>query len=204
MKLGILCGLAFGFAVACNVHHKSEDYACTKNTDCDTGRICNDGFCIVTGSIDASHIDAPKPGPDASTCPPGCTSCNVSQKTCTINCLGGNCNGPVTCPKGYRCDIMCNTDNSCRNGINCLEATGCTVSCSGKQSCQNVACGPGRCNISCSGMASCKGVFCNNSCACDVMCTGTQSCGDTVVCSQLACDSGSGCSSSLAVCHSCM
>jgi hypothetical protein len=204
MKLGILCGLAFGLAVACSVHHKSEDYACTKNTDCDTGRICNDGFCIVSGSIDAAHTDGPKGDAAGPQCPQGCTSCNLTQKTCTINCMTGNCNGAVSCPPGYHCDIQCNTDNSCRNGVNCALAASCTVDCTGKSSCQGVQCGAGPCDIGCIGVQSCRGVHCNNSCKCDVSCTGNSSCASEIFCTSAACDSGSGCTSSTLVCHSCM
>jgi hypothetical protein len=211
MKLAVLTtGLAILLALvvstpACDVHHKSGDYACTKNTDCESGRVCNDGFCIVTGSVDAARGDGPRGDAMGSNgCPAGCTTCNVSQKTCTINCMAGaNCATTVSCPAGYKCDILCNTDNSCRNGVNCQLGQSCTVECSGKQSCQGIQCGPGPCDVACMGVASCKGVACSNSCACDVTCTGNQSCGDAVSCTSPACDTGSGCTSDPLFCHSC-
>ncbi len=210
MKL-VIAGTIVALAVAlaaittsCSIQHRSDQYACTTTTDCQDGRICDNGYCVVAGSIDAARpSDAPKPGGDASNCPPGCSTCNVQLKTCTINCQLTSCTNTVTCPAGYKCDIMCNTDNSCRNGINCQQAASCTIACGGKESCQNVQCGPGPCAVSCTGGASCRGVDCNNSCACDVVCTGLQSCGDAIQCTSLACRSGSGCSSAAAFCHSC-
>lgn len=192
-------------ATSCSINHRSDQYACTSTADCDNGRVCDNGFCIVAGSIDAPRMDAPKPGGDANNCPPGCSSCNVTQKTCTINCQLTSCSNTVTCPAGYKCDILCNTDNACRNGINCQLSTSCSVECSGKQSCQNVQCGPGPCDVACSGPASCRGVSCNNSCACDVTCTGNQSCEDTIQCTSIACRStnGLGCTSVPTFCHSC-
>jgi hypothetical protein len=211
MKLAVLTiGLATLLAIAvstpaCDVHHKSGDYACAKNIDCESGRICNDGFCIVTGSIDAAVSDGPRGDATGSNgCPPGCTTCNVSQKTCTINCMAGaNCTNTVACPAGYKCDILCNTDNSCRNGVNCQPGQSCSIECTGKQSCQGVECGSGPCDVTCTGIASCKGVSCNSSCACDVSCTGMQSCGDAVSCTSPACDTGLGCTSTPLFCHSC-
>jgi hypothetical protein len=211
MKLAVLTtGIAILLALAvstpaCDVHHKSGDYACTKNIDCDSGRTCNDGFCVVTGTVDAPRGDGPRgDAMGSASCPAGCTTCNLTQKTCTINCMAGaNCTNTVTCPAGYKCEILCNTDNSCRNGVNCQLGQACNVECTGKQSCQGVQCGAGPCDVACMGVASCKGVSCNASCACDVTCTGNQSCGDAVSCSSPACDTGSGCTSGPLFCHSC-
>lgn len=201
MKLAILAVLAF--LAACNVNHKSEQYTCTKNLDCDPGRVCNEGFCVQTGTIvDAARGDASK-GDAGAGCPAGCTTCNVQQKTCTINCMTANCTNTVSCPAGYKCDILCNTESSCRNGINCQQSASCSVECSGKQACANVTCGAGPCDVACSGPQSCKGVSCGSSCACDVVCTGNQSCGDEIQCSSVACRTGAGCTSEPFVCHSC-
>lgn len=192
--------------VACQVNHKSENFSCDEATPCEAGRICDNGFCVLAGSI-----DAPKPPGDARTdaptagCPAGCTTCSVQQKTCTINCQFGGCNNTVTCPAGYKCDILCNTDNSCRNGVNCQLGTSCNVECSAKASCQNVQCGTGPCDVSCSGAQSCRGVNCGNSCACDVTCTGSQAC-EGIQCTSLACRNTTslGCTSVPSLCHSCM
>lgn len=204
MKLAI--ALLIALASGCSIRHASESFACNDSTPCEQGRICDNGFCVLAGSI-----DAPKPPGDARTpdggnqgCPPGCTTCSVQQKTCTINCQMGGCTNTVTCPAGYQCDILCNTDNSCRNGVNCQQGTSCTVECSGKSSCQNVQCGTGPCDVECSGVQSCRGVSCSNSCACDVACTGNQAC-EGIQCTSLACRSttGRGCTSEPAFCDSC-
>ncbi|HEY5922609.1 MAG TPA: hypothetical protein VIV11_13100 [Kofleriaceae bacterium] len=189
---------------SCSIRHRSDQYACTVNTDCDGGRICDNGYCIVPGSIDAPKPTDARPPGDANNCPDQCTTCNVALKTCSINCQQANCNNAVTCPPGYKCDIMCNTDNACRNGINCQMAASCNIDCTGKQSCENVQCGSGPCDVGCIGPASCRNVRCNNSCACDVVCTGNQSCAEGIVCSSLACRSGSGCTSVPAFCHACL
>src|SRR5262249_16555287 len=145
------------------------------------------GFCIMSGSIDApGTIDAPKAGSDGGSCPSPCTSCNLAQKTCAIDCSLTSCTGLVTCPTGYKCDVQCKTDNSCRNGVNCSPSTACTVECSGSGSCRNVMCGAGPCDVQCSGQNSCRGVTCGNSCACDVTCTATGAC-ESVTCTSAAC-----------------
>ena len=197
--LGLLVLLA-----ACSVQHRSEEYACTKQSDCNSGRTCVGGFCVLDGTIDAK-IDSPGMGSgDAGNgCPAGCSACNPQQHTCTIDCRSSNCNGAVTCPTGYHCDIQCDTDNSCRNGVMCQGGLSCNITCSGNSSCRNVACGLGPCDVNCSGPSSCRGVACNSSCACDVTCTGSQSCSDTIQCTSLACKVGLGCTSVPTTCHSC-
>ena len=192
---------------ACSINHKSDGYACTKNTDCDSGRVCSsDGFCVVAGSqVDASRNDAPKSGDAGGQCPTGCSSCNVSQHSCTIDCQQTSCINTVTCPTGYHCDIHCNSDNACRNGINCMMGASCNIECASKSSCENVQCGAGPCSVNCSGTSSCKNVACGTSCACDVLCTGLQSCSAGIQCSSFACrgTNGIGCTSVPALCHSC-
>ena len=204
MKLAILVALVM--LGGCQIRHASDQYACGEGNSCEPGRVCDNGYCIVVGTI-----DAPKPMGDAGRtdggnnmgCPPGCTSCSTAQKTCTINCQFGGCDQAITCPTGYKCDILCNTDNSCKNGVNCATAASCNIECSGKSSCQNVDCGPGPCDVGCSGVQSCRDVACNNSCSCDVTCPGNDAC-DDVVCSSLACrTTAGGCTSVPQLCHSC-
>jgi hypothetical protein len=205
MKPAIVVALAL--AAGCSISHRTQDYACTTNMDCKDGRVCNQGFCIVPGSI-----DAPKPPGDAhpdtpgNNCPAECTSCNVSQKTCTIDCSQTSvvdCNNKVACPAGYHCDILCNRDGMCRNGVDCTGGASCAVMCSSGNTCQGVECGPGPCDVTCSGTSSCEGVSCNNSCACDINCTGSQSC-RSIFCTSPLCSSGFGCTSVPVGCHSCM
>ena len=194
---------------ACSVHHASDSFACTSSTECSSDRTCSEGFCVVKGTV---GIDAPvghpdAPGADASnSCPAGCTSCNVGQKTCTIDCTLTSCANLVTCPAGYHCDIQCKGDGACRNGVNCTAAASCNVQCPGTNSCRAVQCGPGPCDVNCTGLGSCRGVACGTSCACDVTCTGSQSClNPPPVCTSTACfGSQGGCTSVPLVCHSCM
>jgi hypothetical protein len=202
VKLAITLLIAIA---GCSVHHASDSFKCETTANCEQGRICDNGFCVLAGSIDAPKpIDARMGDGGNNGCPPGCTTCSVQQKTCTINCLmGANCNNTVTCPAGYKCEILCNSDNSCRNGVNCQLGASCSVECSGKSSCQGVSCGAGPCDVACSGTQSCRGVACGNSCACDVTCTGNQAC-EGIVCTSLACRTTTkGCTSEPALCHSC-
>ena len=39
-----LAGLALA---ACSISHRSEDFACAKQSDCSAGRTCTDGFCVA-------------------------------------------------------------------------------------------------------------------------------------------------------------
>jgi hypothetical protein len=205
----VLVGLGLLFAVSgCSINHKSDAYACTKQSECSNGRTCSpEGFCVVSGSgIDAPRLDAPK-GDGGGNCPAGCTSCNVSQKTCTIDCSLTSCAAQINCPAGYHCDVQCKGDNTCRGGVSCVGALSCTVECTGQTSCRNVQCGNGPCDVMCSGQNSCRDVFCNASCACDVTCTGQQACtAGTLMCTSTACRQtiGLGCTSVPALCHSCM
>jgi hypothetical protein len=208
MKLGSAIGLATSLAIviatSCNVNHKSDEFACTTTLDCGPGRICSsDGFCVLGTAIDAAKGDAPR-ADAAPMCPPGCTSCNVTEKTCTIDCTKTDCTTTLVCPAGYKCDILCNVQSSCRSGINCRSAAGCNIECSGGQSCRNISCGLGPCDVSCSGPSSCRNVACGSSCACDVTCTGNQSCPDNIFCKSFTCDTGSGCTSMKTGCNTCL
>jgi hypothetical protein len=202
MKLVLLVALL----ASCSIDHRSDQYACKVSSECGDGRVCDNGFCIVAGSIDAPRGDAPRPGGDGGgNCPAPCTSCNVQTKTCNVNCQLTNCTNAITCPAGYKCDIDCNTDNACRNGVSCQTAAACAIECSAKSSCEDVQCGPGPCQVACSGPSSCRDISCGNSCACDVTCTGNQSCQSGIQCTSFACRSmtGLGCTSVPAFCHSC-
>jgi hypothetical protein len=206
MRAIVLTALALALVSACSIDHKSGAYACSGQSSCSNhpGTQCINGFCVAPGAIDSPIVakDSPK-GDAASQCPAPCTSCNVAMKTCTVDCSIANCTNQVTCPSGYKCDVQCKTDGACKNGVNCQLASACTVECSGGNSCKNVQCGLGPCDVMCSGVSSCRGVSCGNSCACDVLCTGSLSCGTTVQCTSPACQSGNGCTSVPAFCHSC-
>ncbi len=225
MKLALtgvaLLVLVFGITTSCSITKKSGEYACTTSADCNSGRECSEGFCVLKGTaIDASTqlpIDAPKHNIDGGTngCPSACTSCTGSGtlKTCTIDCAtSGTCDQKVTCPAGYICDVKCNADGACTRGVACPATGACNVTCSANNACTGgnggVTCGAGKCDVQCSGQGSCKGVTCGSSCACDVICTGQNSCGfQNVTCTSNACRSGTGgaCSSTAnpSVCDSC-
>lgn len=205
MKLAFAWGLLVAIAaVNCSVSHRSGDYACTKQTDCASPRVCTDGYCVVPGDVpidapmtepkDGTVVitpDAPKPPPDSNTmsvCPAACTECDITAKTCKIDCGSGNCGGAVQCPVGYDCTINCSAPNSCRNGVFCTGDSACTILCNGSGTCRNVACGNGPCDIECTGQGSCRGITCGQSCACDV------SCGDGSTCQQITCSNGPLCS----------
>lgn len=209
--LAIQVGIVFALASSCSITHKSGDFACTKTSDCNSGRDCVDGFCVVSGTeIDSpaasdGHGSGSGSGSGSNGCPAQCTSCNVGAKTCVIDCMDTDCSNAIACPAGYSCDVKCDTDNSCRNGVQCAGTTSCTVECSGKNACQNVQCGTGKCDVECSGTQSCKNVTCGSSCACDVKCTGTSAClAGGITCTAPACRIGVGCSSLPTTCHSCM
>jgi hypothetical protein len=200
-----LLGLVLIFA-SCSTHHASDQFSCTTSSDCASDRTCDNGFCVIKGTIDAPMqiVDAPR-GDAANTCPAGCTSCNVTQKTCTIDCALTSCVQQIKCPTGYHCDIQCKGDGACRNGVDCQSAASCNVQCPGTSSCQDVQCGAGPCDVNCTGVSSCRTVTCGSSCACDVTCTGSMSCRNAApVCTSPACMMGLGCTSVPLVCHSCM
>jgi len=155
---------------ACIPTSKSEEFTCTSQADCRDGRMCSEGYCV----FGTSPMDAPNG------CPPGCDDCNVSLKTCSIECRTPGACTQVECPAGYECDIVCES-NACPV-INCTGAAGCTIDCQGDESCPAIACGAGYCDIECDDDA-CGQISCGASCACDVNCQavgggrcGTQAC----------------------------
>ena len=212
--------LVLSLAAACSVSHRSGEFACTQTSQCDTGRICEGGFCVAATSGPDGSIATDGGGsgsgsgmhPDAgSTCPSICNTCDLTAKTCDITCAGGECNGKVTCPTGYSCTIACNALGSCEEGIDCTESTGCTIMCGARKSCAMVECGQGPCEVTCQGMNSCEQVDCSNSCKCDVNCTGQDVCqgmtaGGGIMCPKdgLCTGANGGCSSTQdPICDSC-
>lgn len=169
-------------AGSCSVNHRSGDFACQTSAECSTGRTCVAGFCVETsdaGTVDAAPIvDASIPSvPDALECPAQCTSCDLNQRACTIDCAVNpdECTRQVACPAGWSCDVQCSEPSSCRRGVECGDSTSCNVSCTGRQSCQDITCGAGDCQIVCSGRTSCSGVTCTTG-ACKLDCSGIDSC----------------------------
>ncbi len=214
MKLVIILAVqvAIVFA-ACSITHRTGDFACSSSSDCNSGRSCVDGYCIISGTEpDArttnpdGRTTGPIDAPSSNNCPAACTSCDQNSKSCTIDCnAGADCSSQVACPAGWTCDVKCDTDNACRKGVECGAATSCKVECSGRGSCEDIDCGTNRCDVECTGTGSCRAnIECGDSCGCDVRCTGAQSCADGAVdCTAVACNFNKGCSSLSLVCHSC-
>jgi hypothetical protein len=196
-------------ANSCAINRKSSQYECSTTADCDPGRVCRDGLCVVSGS---GGPDAP-PGPndggspdgeDPRACPDQCTEC-ADGKVCTIDCAAGaNCEGEIACPPGWNCRVRCNEPNACRNGVDCSGSASCDVQCTAPGTCRDVACGPGRCNVNCAGQSSCRDIDCGDSCACEVKCQfGTGAC-TGITCSALQCGTGfGGCTTQFPSCNTC-
>ena len=181
-------------AASCSINHRSTQFECDVQQDCDPGRTCSDGLCVTPGGDGGLKDGAIDGGP---ACPPQCTSCGPN-KLCIIDCAAGaNCGSQVTCPTGFNCDIRCTGDNNCSNGINCTTAASCTLQCTGRGSCRTISCGAGACNVNCAGQNSCGTVTCGLSCACDVKCPFANGACTNVLCNLVQCDTGRGCSSTL-------
>jgi hypothetical protein len=216
MKLVVAWLAALAIAVisatSCSINHRSGDYECTLQTDCEAGRLCIGNYCVLPGGgpIDAPKGDGPRTdgspidGPPAN-CPAQCTSCDNPSKTCVIDCNLTNCTGnaAIVCPTGWGCKIGCTTNNSCVNGVNCNGAKSCEITCTGQGSCRNIECGTGDCDVKCQAQNSCRGIDCGDSCACDVSCAFNASC-EFLTCSDPTCDPlGRGCSSNGLNCDTC-
>src|SRR3954466_3416062 len=121
MKLAIawFTVLALCVVVSCSVSHRSGDYTCTRQSDCATPRLCEQGFCVVPDGV---PIDGPPGGKDGKhdVCPNICSSGDLIAGTCMIDGgAGANCSSAVVCPPGFDCTIDCGTNGACRNGVDC-------------------------------------------------------------------------------------
>jgi hypothetical protein len=200
-----LASLAAAIAAAsCSINHRSDRYECEQTSECDPGLVCSEKLCVPSGGLDAGGKDGGSP--DANTCPAACTRC-MPGNICVIDCAaaGANCGSQVVCPTGFNCDIRCSLQNSCRSGVICTNAASCTIQCTGRAACRGVQCGPGRCTVNCAAQDSCETVFCNQSCACSVQCPFVANNCLNVQCTNLACDTGKGCSTTQfpATCNTC-
>ena len=203
---------AFAAVTSCSISHRSGEFQCTKQQDCMNGRECINGYCVLPGGeIDARMPDG-HPQPDANLCPSACTTCDVPNMMCTIDCAaaGADCSHAVTCPAGWNCIIKCTVNDECRNGIDCSLAKSCNLTCSGSRTCEPVNCGAGKCTATCTGFSACRGFDCSGSCACDVTCNpNVSACFDPGVTCPLSttfnsCDTGLGCTSQPLGCHNCI
>ena len=110
-------GLLLVVAVwACTAERVSPAFACSDQSECDPGRVCTQGYCVV-GRPDAGPADARE-------CPSVCDSCDLPSLTCTITGDGS----AVSCPSGWNCDIHCPTPGSC-DSITCTAGTSCDITC---------------------------------------------------------------------------
>jgi len=189
-------------AGSCSINHRSGDFTqCEQPSDCPTGQVCRDNLCAEM--IDAgANKDGPRP--DALACPAQCTSCVLEKMECKVDCAvsPATCNGAITCPPGWNCDIICSVQGSCRAGVNCLAAESCNIECKGRDSCRAVDCGEGPCDLLCTGLQSCRDIDCGDSCRCDVECANGALC-TGVICTDVTCKSGLGCSSVFPGCNTC-
>ena len=162
-------GLAALSIASCTVHRLSDGLRCDPAGDgheCDAGRFCDQGFCVQTD------------------CPDPCTSCDVGNRSCRIQCTPGKPCGNVQCPAGYDCQIRCTSSGACGT-LDCAQAHSCDVECSGAASCGNINCGKHACTIDCSGALACPTIDCGASCSCDVTCNNPAS-----SCPSMACPVG--------------
>jgi hypothetical protein len=196
---------------ACSVDRRSEQFACTEPTDCEAGRRCIEGWCVL--GTDGPIVDGPPGADDASSdaptdafqCPPACTRCDGD--VCVFECTEPNsCSTRIVCPPGVACHVRCSGAAACAGGVDCASATTCQIQCATEGTCRGaLLCGDGPCNISCSGAGSCiAGVNCESSCSCSVTCQGSNSCSPAAACPADACRAGSGCKTDpSAACNTC-
>lgn len=203
MKLALAALLVLA---SCTVDRKSTVLACTMQSQCTDGRICDQGYCVLpsgTNPQDGGH-DGPQQL-DSSGCPGECTSCDIAASRCEIDGFGG---ANLACPAGWNCTIECLGTAVCGT-IACDQAASCDVSCIGSAACGAITCGAGRCQADCQGAGACASVDCEMSCRCDVSCP-TGDCGQ-LMCPQRPggtyCTSdgtaGRPCKSAAGQCHSC-
>ncbi len=190
-----LAGVAAVSSTSCFVHRRSGDLpTCTTDLDCllvNVG-VCDHGYCV-----DAT-----------SACPSPCTSCDLTDKTCEVQCNAGSACGLVKCPPGFDCTIRCGSANC--GDIDCAEGTHCKIDCSGQAACGPINCGHAACEISCSGQDACLSIDCASACGCDVTCNAnsgacpSMSCpmGDNGPCTRQG-SAGGNCSSNPAGCDTC-
>jgi hypothetical protein len=162
----VVFGLGALSTTSCLVTRRSEDFACNTNSDCTSDRTCEKGYCVQ--------------GAQAA-CPSPCSSCDLTAKTCKIECGASLPCGAVQCPAGFACTIRCSNANACGD-IDCAAGSGCDITCGGTNSCRSINCGASVCNINCSGQSACPSIDCASSCKCDVSCNNT-----TNVCPSITC-----------------
>ena len=192
LQWGVRWVLLACLSAGCFVDRKTSDFTCAQSSECETGRTCVDGYCVLDS------------------CPTACTSAGGTCKnptTCRFSCnTQSACPDAIDCPPGMACEVACGGNNACADDIDCGQATSCTVTCSATNTCAGrIDCGDGRCDVKCSGTGSCASrVACNDACACDVTCSGTGACDTGATChTGTSCSSGMNCNSTSTACNTC-
>ena len=163
--IGMLVGLA---ATSCSVNRRSAAFACDRDDDCDDDRACVRGYCTARAIV--------SPPPTTSGCPAGCTTCDLDDKTCDIECGILQPCARAICPAGFSCTIGCTAPGAC-NDVDCTSGTDCEITCFGADACGTIRCGEGACDVSCIGKEACGLLDCGRSCRCDQVCADDTACG---------------------------
>jgi hypothetical protein len=204
-----LFALALALA-GCGIDKRTSAFQCETDTDCESDRRCEEGYCTVgprdladaaRGSADAPvspGIDATPP--DAFICPADCTGGCLEDFTCVIDCSAdGSCGAPIVCPANIPCQVSCTGIGSCVTTIDCTLASDCDINCAADGACSgSVSCAVGaECDVGCAGANSCgAGVSCADACSCEVLCGGAGSCATPSICPSAPankCRTGNGC-----------
>ncbi len=131
--------LGSSVVAACLVDRPSTSFQCQTQADCGDGRVCTDGYCVV------------------SSCPDDCTSCDEGAKTCQVNCTSADdCAGTIDCPSGWTCTISCIGGGAC-NDIRCGGGSRCDITCTGDNACDDITC-----DNACACDLTCVGDACNS------------------------------------------
>ena len=146
-------------STSCLVNTRSKEFECSMSSQCEPGRTCDNGFCVL--------ID----------CPADCDTCNVETMECLIVCNDANGCRSIECPSDFHCTIACTGTNAC-DEVDCQRSASCNVMCSGSNTCADVICGDNECTVTCNGTNACESVDCASSCRCDLTC-GANSCTTT-------------------------
>jgi hypothetical protein len=157
----------------------------------------NDGSIVTDGGTDAdADGDAQPPLTCAdSLCVTNGGRCEDGGNDCIIECneAGTNCTGPILCPPGVGCRVVCAFDKTCAQKVDCTQATSCDVACTGMNTCAGVACAGKSCKVTCSGVESCKTgtIDCTSTDSCTIACSapsGMMNCKEAVTCTSATCN----------------
>jgi len=99
-------------------------YCGTLNGDCDSGKICSNGNCIISGGGGGCNPDSL-----ATTC--GGALCGTKTNNCGESVSCGTCSGLTSkCNSTGRC-VQCLTNSDCNSGQFCSSSNNCIDSCAG-------------------------------------------------------------------------